>query len=335
MSTNVVALFDDRDEAQRAVHDLLAAGVSQQRISFLASDPDGRLSREVSDDEGNMAAEGAATGLTTGALVGGALGLLLGAGIIFLPIGLAVAGPLAGLIAGGAAGAATGGILGGLVGMGIPAEHAEVYAESVRRGSTLLSVDVDQHDLDRVHQILDRDGAVNIEDRAAAYRSAGFSGYNPEAPAYSVDEVQGERARHESTSPLDREQEEMAKVRARVASYVRSEPPAQRSDVPDGRAAVDQPDEFAQYHDVFHNDFQNRYSDAGMSFEQFQPAYRFGFEAATDHRFHGFDWSVAEPVLRQEWEAQSKGSWETFANAIRAGWSRSHSRQTDGVAELL
>ncbi|GEM_PF-1055703 len=194
MASTVVGLFDDRDDAHGAVQDLIAEGYTKDRISLVATDPSGEYQKYSVDDEGNLAGEGAATGLVSGTVVGGLLGLAIGMGAIFFPpAGILAAGPFAGLIAGAAAGAATGGILGGLIGLGIPKEHAEVYAESVRRGGTLVTVTVDDSESQRVRDLLDRDGAVDIDSRGDFYRSQGYSGYDHSAPAYDADRIAAER----------------------------------------------------------------------------------------------------------------------------------------------
>ncbi|RYG24424.1 DUF2382 domain-containing protein [bacterium] len=107
------------------------------------------------------------------------------------------------------AGAATGGILGGLIGLGIPKEHAEIYAEGVRRGGTLVTVQTSDVDTERVRQILDRDGAVDIEERGSQYRASGFTGYDANAKPYTTEEAMAERTQYSSptTAPaasLDR-----------------------------------------------------------------------------------------------------------------------------------
>ena len=194
MANTVVGLFDDRDTAHNAVQDLLAAGYSQDKISLVATDPSGEYQKYGVGTDGNLAGEGAATGLTSGAVVGGLLGLLIGVGAIFVPVaGILAAGPIAGLIAGASAGAATGGILGGLIGIGIPHEHAEAYAEGVRRGGTLVTVNVGEEEVRRVHELLDRDGAVDIEDRETYYKERGYTGYDKDAKPLSADELAAER----------------------------------------------------------------------------------------------------------------------------------------------
>jgi uncharacterized membrane protein len=210
MPVTVVGLFDDNAAAERAVRDLLDAGLDQDQVSVVTSAVD-----EQVDSQQNMAAEGAATGLTTGAVVGGIVGLLAGAGVLLGPAGVAVAGPLAGLLAGGAAGAATGGILGGLIGLGIPNEHAEVYAESIRRGSVLVAVDSSSDQVERVEQIMEECGVVDLEERHRGMHEAGW--FNKETSTPNISDEDWDRIR---------ERETMARERRRVSSYVRQEPPA-------------------------------------------------------------------------------------------------------------
>ena len=199
MATTLVGLFDDRDAAQGAVNDLISAGISRDKVSVVASDSSGATT--TTDADGNLAAEGATSGISSGAVVGGIAGLLIGAGFTVLPIaGFLLAGPIAGLIAGAAAGAATGGVIGGLIGLGIPEEHAELYAEGIRRGGTLVTVQAEDANEDRVRDILDRDGAADIETRAADWKSRGYTGYDKDAKHYTDAEIVDERTRYATSA---------------------------------------------------------------------------------------------------------------------------------------
>ena len=91
-----------------------------------------------------------------------------------------------------AAGGVAGGILGALTEAGVSEEDAQVYAEGVRRGGTLLTVRVPEADQARVEAILDR-SAVNIREREMAYRKSGWSSFDPNAPPYTADQVRKER----------------------------------------------------------------------------------------------------------------------------------------------
>ena len=75
-------------------------------------------------------------------------------------------------------GAVVGGLVGALVEAGIPREHADIYAEAVRRGGTLVTVRTDDCLRDRVSDILNRHSPVDIEERAERWRQAGWTGFD-------------------------------------------------------------------------------------------------------------------------------------------------------------
>lgn len=72
----------------------------------------------------------------------------------------------------------------------LPEEDRHLYAEGLRRGGYAVSVQTDSAAYDRVLEILDRDGAVDMEERAAGWRDEGWSG----TPASSTLEPGDERA---------------------------------------------------------------------------------------------------------------------------------------------
>lgn len=59
----------------------------------------------------------------------------------------------------------------------MPDEDRAGYAEGLRRGGYLLSVQVEDAHYNRVMDILDTDGAVDMDERESSWRSAGWSGY--------------------------------------------------------------------------------------------------------------------------------------------------------------
>lgn len=195
MAKTVIGLFDSFGEAQSAVEDLMRFGVRREEISLVARDEHGAAGEREVGSSG--AAEGAGAGAVGGSLVGGALGLLVGAGLLVIPgIGpVLAAGPLAagiGTVAaaagatalGAGIGAAAGGLLGGLLGAGVPEDEAEAYVEGVRRGGTLLSVQVADVEADDVREILLRNGAVDLGRRSDEWRA---SGWGPAGRDNSID----------------------------------------------------------------------------------------------------------------------------------------------------
>lgn len=140
--TTVIAVFDDRAQAQRAIGDLKGAGFTEKEIGVTTRDAesgDGRLARATDKGE-THAKEGAVAGVAAGAGVGALWGLGILAGV--LPaIGPAIAGgTLAAILSSAAAGAATAGVAGALIGLGIPEEEANYYDEEFRAGRTVVTV---------------------------------------------------------------------------------------------------------------------------------------------------------------------------------------------------
>ncbi len=59
----------------------------------------------------------------------------------------------------------------------MPDEDRYGYAEGLRRGGFLLSVQADEAMYSRVLDVLDTDGAVDMDEREASWRASGWSGY--------------------------------------------------------------------------------------------------------------------------------------------------------------
>ena len=180
----ITALFDRYDEAAKAVQNVEAAGVPHSDVSIVSNDPANREHLGQSD-----ANAGTATGASLGTLLGGGAGLLAGLGMLAIPgLGPVVAaGWLASTLVGAGVGAAAGGIVGSLTDAGISHEDAHLYAEGVNRGGTLVTVRTAEADAARVAEILDAQGAVDLDQRGANYRDTGWSGtYAPTDATASV-----------------------------------------------------------------------------------------------------------------------------------------------------
>ena len=59
----------------------------------------------------------------------------------------------------------------------MPEEDQYSYAEGLRRGGYLVSIRSDEANYNRVLDILDRDGAVDMDERETTWRSEGWTGY--------------------------------------------------------------------------------------------------------------------------------------------------------------
>jgi uncharacterized protein (TIGR02271 family) len=74
----------------------------------------------------------------------------------------------------------------------------------------------------------------------------------------------------------------------------------------------------------FRNDWQSNYASGGGSYDDYQPAYRYGSEARS--KYQGRDWSDVESDLRSDWDTRygksGASTWEKFKNAVRRGWDK-------------
>jgi hypothetical protein len=114
------------------------------------------------------------------------------------PVGPVVAaGWLIATAVGAAAGAVAGGAVGGMIGAltksGVSEDDANVYAEGVRRGGTLVTARVDDQRVSQTRDILQHSRSVDLAARRNAYRQSGWSRFDEAAPAYTDEQVRRER----------------------------------------------------------------------------------------------------------------------------------------------
>ena len=203
MTKTLTRVYDDYATAEQTVRELKNAGLGDSHIGIVASNADGWHKPGGSDidpkhdkdrDGKDDRAEGAATGGGIGAIAGGAAGVAAGLGMIAIPgIGPVVAaGWLAALAAGAVGGGVAGGLIGALVESGTSKENAELYAEAVRRGGAIVTAKVSDDDEPKYAAIMDK-RAFDVTARASAWRSSGWNGYDPNAPAYDPEQVRKER----------------------------------------------------------------------------------------------------------------------------------------------
>ena len=203
MTKTITRVYDDYLVAENTVRDLEKAGLGSSHIGIVASnaegwhkpgggdvDPKHDKDRDGKDDR----SEGAATGGGIGTILGGAAGAAAGLGLLAIPgVGPVVAaGWLAALASGAVGGGVVGGLIGALVESGTSKENAELYVEALRRGGAIVTAKVSDDDVVRYTEIMDRN-ALDMSAREHAYRNDGWSGYDPDAPVYEVEQIRRER----------------------------------------------------------------------------------------------------------------------------------------------
>ena len=192
MTTTITRLYDTRAHAEDAVRALKAAGIGDSDISMVASQSDYGNPNHVADKiNTDGAGNDAGAGAGIGGVLGGGAGLLAGLGLLAIPgLGPVVAaGWLAatatGAVAGAVAGGATGGIVGAMTDAGVDHNTANVYAESVRRGSSLVTARVPDDRRMEAERMLDQYHPVSAEVRGSEFRNEGWANFDPDAVSYT------------------------------------------------------------------------------------------------------------------------------------------------------
>jgi hypothetical protein len=117
----------------------------------------------------------------------------------------------------------------------------------------------------QVTEVMSRHNPINVQERAASWREAGWSGYDPDY-AYT------------------------------------------------GTASFDE--------NFYRNHYNSYYAVTGRPYSYYEPAYRYGYTAASDDRYAGRSWEEIEPELRQGWETtyRGQGIWEDIKDGVRQAW---------------
>lgn len=333
---------------------IMASDASGEYSRYMETDRDrGIVTDRDMDTSG--ASEGAGVGAGIGAVIGGLGGLLVGLGALAIPgIGPVIAaGPLAAALtglAGAGVGAVAGGVAGGLIGalvdMGVPEETANYYAEGVRRGGTLVTVRTRDELTDRAVDILNRHNPVDINERATQWRETGWTGYDETAGPYRTDTGYGTTTGMGTTAGMgtgrtvESDYEPGAQEAHLRPTETRGEEeqlwPRDEYRAPDERAGTEverqlwQGDmdaetrfrDYTEYDPSFRRHYETSMSGTGYTYDQYQPAYRYGYDLARDERYRGYsDWDQVEPEARRYWDERNPGTWERFKMAVRHAWA--------------
>lgn len=314
MTRTVVAIYDNFQTANSAVRDLIDSGYPRDKISLVAANERGEYTEtgaqtiqrtdtevDTTDAVADETGAGAGVGAGIGAAIGGIGGLLVGLGALTIPgIGPVIAaGPLAvalstltGAGVGAVAGGVTGGLLGALIGLGIPEEEAEYYAEGIRRGGVLLTVQADDYNTEQIITILNHHNPMDINQRASEWREQGWSGFDP------------------SRDPMT-ETDRPTMVPQTGAGPI---------DISAGTMDVDQVDTGDFDATRYRTHYNTYLSGSGYPYDYYIPAYQYGHELRRDARYQNRSWDEIEYDVHRDWERDHPGTWERFKASIRNAW---------------
>ena len=295
----VVGLYEEISDAQLAINELVRAGFDRADISLVATNRWADESTVATGDgdandvmlNNTQLGSDVAAGMATGGVVGGLGGVLLGLGALAIPgVGpIIAAGPLVAGLAGAGIGAAVGGLVGALVNWGVPAEEAELYAESVRRGGILVGLKTEEERVERAINIMNQYGPIDVERHSEAWRQSGWSGSGTGQTATGA------------------------------AAVVSPPSPTGTTQMGAGNYL-----DYSHYTSAFRDHFQTNYGGSGHEYALYDPAYRYGYTLAQDDRYRNYDtWDEFEATARSGWaqtEHAAGHAWEDFKDAVRHGW---------------
>ncbi len=309
MAETVIALYDDLSAAADALEALLNNQFAREDVSLLAKDASGQYGQYVGAKEVYKQDHGPQiAGAGAGAVLGGLAGIGLVLGMMSVPgIGpaLAIGYLLVGGSAGAGIGAAAGGIAGSLADQGIPRPQAELFAQGVRHGATLVAVRAPAEQAAQAAEILQGFGPIELEERSTLWQqeSAGVS-QKPGGAATAAKDADTTPRDPTAARPIA-----TAAPGARDDSTSTPQAPADRAGFPPA--------------DVLDDDFRQHYaaaySHSPYSFDQLRPAYHLGYDVG--RRPRQTNWTEDEAELQHRWEQAHPGrAWETIKPAVRKGW---------------
>ena len=152
----VIALFANREDAQKAMARLVERGIPPERIGYL---------EPVDERELKNPAKGATEGIAVGATSGAVGGAILASVMVAMVPGIGpalVAGALLPAVLGAVAGSAGGGTVGGLLGTDLAGDDELFFMQEVQAGRILVSAEVERGE-DETAKLLEESGALEVD----------------------------------------------------------------------------------------------------------------------------------------------------------------------------
>jgi hypothetical protein len=81
-------------------------------------------------------------------------------------------------------------------------------------------------------------------------------------------------------------------------------------------------DQLKRHEPEFKDHYDRHYADSGYGYNQYRPAYQYGYELAMDTRYRTTQWSTLEVQARRGWDEATLGLWDRYKDAVRFGWER-------------
>jgi uncharacterized protein (TIGR02271 family) len=208
----------------------------------------------------------------------------------------------------------------------IPIVHDEIHVETrrVERGGVRIYSRVTEQPVEQEVHLRDERVAVERRpvDRPATERDlAAFKEGTIEVAETHEEAVVNKQARVVEEVVIDKDVREHTET---VRDTVRHT----EVDVePIGTQPTPRAHDFAAYEREFRTHHDSAFAQRGSPYDRWAPAYRYGYDMATDPRYRDRDWAAIETDARRDWEQRHKGTWEEFKEAIRYAWDKVRGRR--------
>jgi uncharacterized protein (TIGR02271 family) len=212
----------------------------------------------------------------------------------------------------------------GAVKMPVVEEELQVGTRQVPRGGIRLHTRVTEQPVEQEVHL--RDEQVHVErrpvDRPASEADlAAFKEGTAEVTETGEEPVVRKQARVVEEVVVSKEEaEHTEKVRDTVRRTEVEAEPIGTEQARGGSA-------FAAYEREFRTHYSTAFASRGSPYEHWAPAYRYGYDLASDPRSHGRDWATVEPEARRQWEARHQGTWDEVKDAVRYAWDKIRGRR--------
>ncbi|MFZ6031017.1 MAG: hypothetical protein ACOYYS_25195 [Chloroflexota bacterium] len=285
MDKNIVALYDDFEAAADAVRDLVDHGFSREDISLMSMDASGKYARQlgtdIEDTQANEPVEGVDVGVGVGAVLGGVGGLLVGLGVLAIPgIGPVLAAGPLASVLTALASAGIGAAAGGLTGGLI---------------GGLVDMGVPEETAQSYVEGVRRGGTLVTLRTNEQYTAEATRLLNQHDPV-NINE-RAETWRESGWGATERGSEATEPYPSYQAYGT-----------------------FEDYEPRFRTHFMSSAYSSQYPYDQYRPAYYYGYTLATDERYRNRNWEDVEPEAQRYWDESEPGAWERFKDSVRHAW---------------
>jgi hypothetical protein len=153
------------------------------------------------------------------------------------------------------------------------------------------------------------------------------AGAAPQQRAASMSQQSAQGTQEASQGAMQGSSQQGSQQYAPAADAGASIPAAQRPGVRVVEHLAEPPVEAVEAVEIdeiyFRKHYNGNYAGGGESYDDYAPAYKYGSEMANSETYRGRAWKDVEPQLRSDWEGRNPGSaWEKIKSAVRHGWER-------------